>query len=117
VSEVEDLLQDPGVSWSKTKNADRFVLSTFGRDGLGNQSRGRVLGDITVERTSDGSFKILPDFYNFEQHENPNNNFKTNVRNVITANAKQNLGDGKSFWIEFTGSFRPKIPVEKLVRL
>ncbi|HEY0953926.1 MAG TPA: RHS repeat-associated core domain-containing protein [Roseateles sp.] len=111
MSEIEDLLQDPGVTWAPTKNPNRFVLSTFGRDGVGELSRGRVLGDITVERVSDGSFRVLRDYYNFEQHDNPNNNLRTGVRNAITASAGERVGPGTSFFIRFEGTFRPTNPL------
>jgi len=111
MSEIEDLLQDPGVTWQKTKNPDRFILSTFGRDGVGELSRGRILGDITVERISDGSFKVLPDYYNFEQHPNPSGNFRTAVRNYITEKAAEQVGPGVPFVVKFEGTFRPTNPL------
>jgi hypothetical protein len=111
VDEIEDLLQDPGVTWTSTKNPNRFVLSTFGRDGVGELSRGRILGDITVERVKDGSFRVLPDYYNFEQHENSSNNYRTGLRNAITARAGEYVGPGVSFNIRFEGTFRPTNPL------
>ena len=110
IKEIEDLLQDPGVTWAKADKPDRFVLSTFGRDGVGELSRGRVLGDITVARNPDGSFRVLPDYYNFEKHDNPSGNLKTGVRNYVTERAGQSVGPGASFWINFSGSFTPTNP-------
>jgi hypothetical protein len=54
-------------------------------------------------------FRIRPDYYNFEQHANPGNDFKTGVRNFVTERAGAYIGPGKSFTIEFTGTFqKPK---------
>ena|GEM_PF-4467931 len=108
VNDIMSLLQDPAVTWTASPyNKDRYVLSTLGRDGLGNQSQGRVLGDITVERTADGSFRVLPDTYNFEQHPNENNSLKTSIRNLITGYGDWRVGQGQSFDIRFEGTFKP----------
>lgn len=108
VSAIMSLLQDPGVTWKVwPTNPNRYSLSTLGRDGGGELSQGRVLGDITVERTVDGSFRVLPDTYNFEQHQNPNNDFDTRIRNLITAYGDWRVGQGQSFNIRFEGTFRP----------
>jgi hypothetical protein len=117
VSEILDLIQDPGIRWTQNpKDPSKFVLSTLGKDGLGANSRSRVLGDITVQRQKDGSFAILPDTYNFNWQENPTNNLRTNIRNIITENARIRVGHGVSFRITFTGTFRPLVPVERLAQ-
>lgn len=118
VSEVLDLIQDPGVRWTQDpKDPSKYLLSTLGKDGLGENSRSRALGDITVQRQNDGSFAILPDLYNFNWQDNPSNNFRTNVRNIITENAKWKVvGPGVNYWINFTGTFRPLVPAERLAR-
>jgi RHS repeat-associated protein len=109
VNEVITLLHDPGVTWTATANPDRYVLSTLGRDGGGDLSQGRVLGDITVQRVQGGVFRVLPDYYNFEQHANPNGDLKTGVRNAVTAYGAWRVGDGQSFFIRIEGTFRPTV--------
>ena len=109
ISEIKSLLQDPSVTWTPDpQHPNRYTLSTLGRDGLGELSQGRVLGDITVEKNADGSFSVLPDKYNFEQHDNPNNNINTTVRNFVTYFGTTFIvGEGRTFNINFEGTFRP----------
>ena len=107
VSEVQDLLTDRGVRWTQDpKDSSKYTLSLLGKDGLGENSRGRVLGDITVQRVDGGNFKILNDFYNFNWQDNPNMNLRTHIRNIVTVNAERSVGPGKPFVIEFTGTFK-----------
>ena len=117
VSEIVDLLQDPGVRWTQDpKDSTKYVLSTFGKDGLGELSRSRVLGDITVQSLGDGTFKILNDYYNFNQQRNPDYNLRTGARNTITGAASSYVGPGKPFVIQFTGTFKPTVDPKILSR-
>jgi hypothetical protein len=111
VSEIDSLLNLPGVTWTQNPKApNEYLVSTLGRDGASSASQGRVIGDFTAVKQPDGSFAFKRDYYNFEQHSNPENNVRTGTRNLITDLASQHVGPGKSFFIEFTGTWRPRFP-------
>ena len=102
------LLQNPLVKWTASpNNKNRYLLSTLNRDGFSDQSQGRVLGDITVERNEDGSFRVLTNDYNFDQKRNPDNKIDLFLRNLGTRYGEWRVGDGTSFTMKFEGTFRP----------
>lgn len=115
-SELKDLLSDPGIGWTAhPTNPDRYLVSLFGRDGLSENSIGRALGDFTVERQKDGSFRILNDKYDFDQKKS-NWSVRAEARNYATFAGSRIVGTGVPFVIQFTGTFRPPVDPTILVR-
>ena len=111
VAEIDGILNSPNNRWSQdADDPNRYTVATFGSDGFGSNSQGRVLGSLTAIKQPNGSFRFHNDTYDFERHELKLDRkiLSTFGRNVETFFARPVVGSGRKFDIKINGEWRPR---------